>query len=89
MKWIFISLGGLSVFSGIITFWLPIPIGLPLILIGLALIARHSPTGRRGISSMLDRFPWVRSAIQKFRRREKAPDTDTQHPLRADEKNKS
>jgi len=69
MKWIFISLGGLSVFSGIITFWLPIPIGLPLIILGLALVGRHSPTAQRLISDLLDRFPWIRTAMRRFRGR--------------------
>jgi uncharacterized membrane protein YbaN (DUF454 family) len=89
MKWIFISLGGLSIFSGLITFWLPIPIGLPLILVGLALIARHSPTGRRWISWTLDRFPWVRSGIQKLRAQKKSADHDATQALKADEQNRS
>jgi len=46
LKWIFITTGAFSVFSGVLTFWLPVPIGLPLILLGTALLVRHSPRAR-------------------------------------------
>lgn len=42
-----IVVGGLLVLTGAITFWLPLPIGLPLILLGGPLLIRHSPGVRR------------------------------------------
>jgi hypothetical protein len=41
-----ITTGGLLVLAGLVTFWLPLPIGLPLILLGMPLLIRHSPHAR-------------------------------------------
>ena len=38
-----IASGGLLVLLGVVTFWLPLPIGVPLILLGAPLLLRHSP----------------------------------------------
>lgn len=45
-KWMMIVTGASSVVAGILTFWLPLPIGLPLMLLGATLLARHSPRAR-------------------------------------------
>ena len=45
-KWILIGLGTLAALAGLVTFWLPLPIGLPLLLVGGALLGRHSPHAR-------------------------------------------
>jgi uncharacterized membrane protein YbaN (DUF454 family) len=65
MKWLYLTIGTLSIFSGLITFWLPVPIGVPLVLIGAPIIMRHSPTGRRWILHSLRRFPSLRKRIKK------------------------
>ena len=58
-KWIYIGLGTVSIVSGIITFWLPIPIGLPLILIGLPLLMKHSPDFNRWIQDKGMQYPRI------------------------------
>lgn len=45
-KWALIGLGAIFAVAGFLTFWLPLPIGIPLLLIGLALLGRHSPRAR-------------------------------------------
>ncbi|MCG8015377.1 MAG: hypothetical protein JAY97_04090 [Candidatus Thiodiazotropha sp. 'RUGA'] len=65
MKWLYLSIGSLSILSGLITFLLPLPIGVPLLLIGTPIIMRHSPTGRRWIMHLLRRFPALRKRIKE------------------------
>ncbi|MCG8038826.1 MAG: hypothetical protein JAZ19_17540 [Candidatus Thiodiazotropha taylori] len=65
MKWLYLSIGSLSIVSGLITFLLPLPIGVPLLLIGTPIIMRHSPTGRRWIMHLLRRFPALRKRIKE------------------------
>ncbi|MCG7957767.1 MAG: hypothetical protein JAY69_01740 [Candidatus Thiodiazotropha taylori] len=65
MKWLYLSIGSLSIVSGLITFLLPLPIGVPLLLIGTPIIMRHSPTGRRWIMRLLRRFPALRKRIKE------------------------
>ncbi|MDG4867658.1 hypothetical protein P8631_06555 [Guyparkeria sp. 1SP6A2] len=45
-KWTLIGLGGVFAVAGFLTFWLPLPMGIPLLLIGFALLGRHSPHAR-------------------------------------------
>ncbi len=65
MKWLYLSIGALSIASGLITFLLPLPIGVPLLLIGTPIIMRHSPSGRRWIMLLLRRFPALRKRIKE------------------------
>jgi hypothetical protein len=71
LKWLFISLGTLSVFGGIVTFWLPLPIGVPLMLLGTTLLVRHSPQSRRQVVRLVRRYPqtlgFVRNLLGKRR----------------------
>ncbi|MCG7897584.1 MAG: hypothetical protein JAY99_18250 [Candidatus Thiodiazotropha lotti] len=69
MKWLYLSIGSLSIVSGLITFLLPVPIGVPLLLVGTPIIMRHSPTGRRWIMHMLRRFPAMRKRIKEHEAR--------------------
>jgi hypothetical protein len=46
-KWSMIVTGGLLVLLGLVTFWLPLPIGIPLMLLGAPLVLRASPHARR------------------------------------------
>jgi len=52
--------GATSVGAGILTFWLPLPIGLPLMLIGATLLGRHSPRARRWFTRMRERASALR-----------------------------
>jgi hypothetical protein len=64
LKWIFITTGVFSVFSGVLTFWLPVPIGLPLILLGTALLVRHSPRARALAWELSARIPGLRKILK-------------------------
>ncbi len=45
-RWALIGLGAIFAVADFLTFWLPLPIGIPLLLIGFALLGRHSPRAR-------------------------------------------
>lgn len=45
-KWVAILSGGCLLLAGLLTVWLPLPTGLPLMLFGLVVLLRHSPTVR-------------------------------------------
>jgi hypothetical protein len=66
LKWLLITLGCLSLFSGMLTFWLPLPIGIPLILMGTALLVRHSPHARQQITHLARRNPRVLGVLNKI-----------------------
>lgn len=66
LKWIFILTGAFSVFSGFLTFWLPLPIGLPLILLGSTLLVRHSPLARDLAWSLSARIPGLRKILKNL-----------------------
>lgn len=65
MKWLLIGVGGLSVVAGMATFWLPLPIGLPLMLLGLMLLFRHSPYARRWILRAACSYPTVGRRLRR------------------------
>jgi uncharacterized membrane protein YbaN (DUF454 family) len=68
LKWIYIFLGTLTILGGLITFWLPVPIGVPLMLIGTPIIMRHSVHGRRLILRVILRFPILKRSLKRWRR---------------------
>jgi len=57
LKWLFIGLGTLSIFGGVFTFWLPLPIGIPLMLLGSAILVRCSPLARQQLSRLVLSYP--------------------------------
>jgi uncharacterized membrane protein YbaN (DUF454 family) len=56
-EWIFIIVGGLFVIGGVLTFWLPLPIGLPMLMIGTPVLFRYSPRARAWITRILRNHP--------------------------------
>jgi len=60
--WGLIFTGGALVLLGALTFWLPLPIGLPLMLLGAPLLLHNSPHARRWWSQFSNR-------LQKWRAR--------------------
>lgn len=66
LKWLFIAFGSASVFGGMLTFWLPLPIGIPLILLGTALLVRHSPHARRQVAKLVRRYPRALSFLNSL-----------------------
>jgi uncharacterized membrane protein YbaN (DUF454 family) len=67
LKWIFFSLGTISVMGGVATFWLPLPIGLPLLLIGVALLMKSSPSVRNKILQLASSHPRLARFLEKKR----------------------
>jgi len=57
LKWLYIGFGTISLFGGMLTFWLPLPIGIPLMLLGSALLIRYSPTAKRQLARLVMRYP--------------------------------
>lgn len=66
IKWFFITVGALSVLAGLITLWMPIPVGIPLMLVGLPLLMQYSPHAREWILSLSERYPKVQFLLAKF-----------------------
>ena len=69
LKWIFLSLGTISVMGGVVTFWLPLPIGLPLFLIGIALLMKSSPYVRDKILQLACGHPKIARFLERSRPR--------------------
>lgn len=57
MKWLFIGTGIVLVGGGLLVLWLPLPLGLPMLLLGLPLLAKHSPHARRWLKRFCRRYP--------------------------------
>ncbi|MEN8131966.1 MAG: PGPGW domain-containing protein [Pseudomonadota bacterium] len=64
-----ILLSALLLIAGLITLPLPLPIGLPLLLIGLALLARHSTDAKRLLVKLSRRYPRLRYLLAKREKR--------------------
>jgi hypothetical protein len=69
MRLLMIPLGLLALLAGALLFWLPIPLGIPLILLGLLILVRHSMSARRRLLRMAKRHPRLRQALRLLRRR--------------------
>jgi len=65
-KWTLILLGSTLLLAGALTFWLPLPIGLPLMLLGLPLILRYSPTARRWLTAAFAGSPTLRRQLARI-----------------------
>lgn len=53
--------GGLLTLAGLLTFWLPVPVGIPLLLIGLPLLLRGVPGLRATLERWLGPTRWGRT----------------------------
>lgn len=65
LHWLSTILGFLLVVAGLATFPLPIPIGLPLLMIGIPILTRHSSWAKRVIHVLARRFPLLRKLIHR------------------------
>ena len=61
-------LGAILFIAGLLTFWLPIPIGIPLMLVGMPLLFRNSPLARFGFIKLARRYRPMRSVVNRFRK---------------------
>lgn len=66
VKWFLIFIGLLAVLVGMITFWLPIPIGLPLMLLGLTILMRYSPYAKLKIIKLAKNSPAMYRVIRRY-----------------------
>jgi uncharacterized membrane protein YbaN (DUF454 family) len=73
LKWILISIGALTVFGGFLTFWLPIPVGLPLMMLGVPLLLRYSPHARAWILQLAKVSPKIHRLLSKIQPAERTP----------------
>ena len=69
LRWLLALLGLLLFVVGVFTFWLPIPIGLPLMLIGMTLMVRYSPVARGFFLVMARRNRFMRWIMLRMRQR--------------------
>jgi len=65
-KWFFIISGTVLTLIGLATIWTPIPIGIPLLLIGIPLLMRYSPNGRKLILKLAVKIPHLKKALSKI-----------------------
>lgn len=61
--------GGTFVIAGMVLFPLPIPLGLPLIVIGLALLAPYFPPFQRLIRTLRRKSPGLNRTLSRIYRR--------------------
>jgi hypothetical protein len=59
-QWMWITVGGFLVLAGIVIAPLPGPFGLPISVVGLVVILRHSNAAKRGFIRLQHRYPkWL------------------------------
>ena len=66
MKWLIIPLSLAVLILGVLTFWLPIPVGLPLMLLGSYLLLKHSTVARRAMACTLRRSARAKAIYRKI-----------------------
>lgn len=66
MKWLTLLLASLTILSGAITFWLPIPTGLPLLMVGVTMLIRSSPRARRKLHHLSRCHPVLQRLLRRL-----------------------
>ena len=66
IRWLMVLAGIVIVLAGLLTFVLPIPIGLPLLALGLFILARHSQIARYAIIKAARRYPGLRPLLRRL-----------------------
>jgi len=66
-KWLMICLGILLLIIGLLTFPLPLPIGLPILLVGITLLLRYSSEAKRLLLRLSKRHPPLRGLLDRLR----------------------
>lgn len=67
IKWLMIPLGTTFVVLGGVTFLLPLPIGLPLLLFGSLILIRYSVVARSAVAGASRRYPGFRRVVRCLR----------------------
>ncbi len=72
------GVGGVFVVTGFVVFWTPIPLGIPLMLIGLPLIMRNSPRSWLWLKQRARRSPRFESLLDRIEAQRDSPRPPTQ-----------
>ena len=75
-----VPVGLLLAVIGVLTFWLPLPIGLPLFLLGGVILLRHSAYARLALAAASRRYPPIRRGLKRLRRLEGGSSRGTAKP---------
>ena len=67
VRWLMTLFGATLVILGVVTFWLPLPVGLPLLLLGGLTLVRHSPSVRQAVAGATRRYPAFRRFFRRTR----------------------
>lgn len=73
LKWFWILLGSISVLGGLLVIWSPVPLGVPLLLIGLPLLMKYSPRSRNSIQRLAGQFPFLFTPLRRLIPFDKTP----------------
>ncbi len=68
LKPLIAGIGGLFVLVGFVMFWTPLPLGVPMVLIGLPLVTRNSPRMSRWIKHHARHFPRFAAILDRLDR---------------------
>lgn len=66
VRWLMVLAGIVIVITGLLTFVLPIPIGLPLLALGLLVLVRHSQVARYLMIKAARRHPGLRRLLRRL-----------------------
>jgi uncharacterized membrane protein YbaN (DUF454 family) len=67
LRWIYTAVGFMLIAVGVVVFWLPIPLGIPLMLAGLVLIVRSSPRLGGWVVKRMERSPVLSRLVRHLR----------------------
>ena len=73
VRWLMVLTGIVIVIAGLLTFVLPIPIGLPLLALGLFILVRHSQVARYMMIKAARRYPGLRRLLRRLQLLRAAP----------------
>lgn len=67
LRYLLVGFAGLSFVGGVITFWLPIPLGVPLFLFSVPILMKYSPRWRRWLLHLGRIHPRVAQMLERFK----------------------
>ncbi|MDZ7804548.1 hypothetical protein [Thiohalophilus sp.] len=73
LKWLWIVLGSTSTLGGLLVLWSPLPLGLPLLLIGIPLLMKYSPRSRTTFTWIAGHIPMLQRPLQRLNNPAKKP----------------
>jgi hypothetical protein len=70
VKYFLLGLASVSFVGGMITFWLPFPIGLPLLLVSLSIFINYSKHARHLLFSLARGYPRIEEILKRLQKSE-------------------